>query len=380
MKNLELQKAITEMKCFVNKYSPSKLLESIMLSIRDKKLSLRYTDLDIYVDLDLNQKTEIETDYLFSLPKDIIKILQALNDDIEIIVKGGGLYFNNFGINSLSQFDDYPFVPEFKNEIKITNLYIDKTLSNLIKNMLPITSTDATKWVYQSLMMFLENNNISFVTTDGKRLSYVQTKTAGKWDNILTQKSWCSLMQKSTIFINKLVANFMTRREGIYEISLNQIIGEDKKTKLHNWAKIKYNNITVIYKYEEYVAPDIFQVIPKSEEYKIKTKINAKQFVDNIKNLYYPKDWNFIDFKFSKNKLTIQSQNTEIKKDLVIDNDTNMKIRYNKKFVINNLNIFSKNNIELMLVSDETPMVFKSIMKTLDNSFDITMLLMPVRD
>ena len=112
--------------------------------------------------------------------------------------------------------------------------------------------------------------------------------------------------------------------------------------------------------------PDVNRLIPASFELEIKA--NANEFynvIDRAALLTSEKDKNIVKFECDGNEVIVSSNSPEIgrveeKMDVEKNNDTNIKIAFSSRFMMDALRTLESDEIIIFMNTDSKPIVIKS--------------------
>ena len=314
----------------LNQYKIDKDLQSLQgvkLDITDNKVQLMRTDLKNYITITLDDVKIIKTDsIIINNPKEIEKSFKYMKDtyteiyvDKDIItIKNGGKSLKLKGSSS----DDFPKLP---NGINLTDKYNynTKTLYNRLKKIDFARCKDDLRPILTGICF----NKYDMVTLDGYRMA-VDTDH--------------NLEVKNNFVINDGLIQFLLK-------TLNKK-NEDDLTLATNeeYIQVEYENISILSKLLEGHFLNYKAILPNSykEEFQIKTKI----IEDNINFLStYSKD-----IKSEVTIMIVENNNLELKvtteegifkTDTEINENINIKIAFNNKFMRETLKEVEKDKI-----------------------------------
>ncbi len=259
----ELSLALQTIQNIIPNRTPLPILSNILIQTEKNNLQLVATDLDIGMLLSI--PANIDTKGSITLPaRRIGSIIKDLpENDVEItvkknnvtIVRSGKCVFKLIGIDS----EEFPSLPKIEKGTEI------KIKTSVIKEMLEMTSfaisKDESRYVLNGLLFIIKNQKLTFVATDGRRLSL-------RTENIEVNKT-CNV---KAIVPNKTVLQLERILGDTDEVTIN--IGE-------NQILFKISNILLISRLIEGEFPDYSQVIP--EESKNKVFIKRGEFLNTLR-------------------------------------------------------------------------------------------------
>ncbi len=290
----ELLKGIQIIETAVSSKATLPILTNFLIETENKdisKIKLVSTDLEIavkcYIEGTVISKGGITVPakkfggIIKELPSEEIYI--KVNDKYQVDIKAGKSHFNLSGTSK----DEFPTIPDFIEE-KSTSIET-KTIKEMIKKVIFSVSTDETRYVLTGVYCIIQDDNIKFVATDGRRLAYIKrpchrTKTSTK--AIIPGKT-----------INELLRIILIEESSDVKISLTE-----------NQASFKVNDITLISRLIDGTFPNYEQVIKK--KYQQKIKINTKSLLSATKQVFQliQEKGGAIKLSFGKNLLKVSGQ------------------------------------------------------------------------
>lgn len=144
--------------------------------------------------------------------------------------------------------DEFPQLPEVKKEAEVK--VSGKVLAKMIKKTIYSVSSDETRYVLNGANVVWEKNELKMVTTDGRRLAFIKQpleSTGGRGEAIIPTKALQEL--------GKLLAE----RDEQVEV----VLGE-------GYARFSCANLVLTTRLIDGNFPDYEQVIPKSQDKKLK--------------------------------------------------------------------------------------------------------------
>jgi DNA polymerase-3 subunit beta len=244
---------------------------------------------------------------------------------------------SHFLINGLPK-EDYPLLPEFKEERAITIPQI--ILQKMLKKTSFAVSTDETRYVLNGVFFAIppqpkadreketekRATTVSMVATDGRRLAYIKTTL----DVPTGQRT--NGMQ--VIIPTKTVAKLIDLLAGNNEENILVSITE-------NQVGFKIKDTILISRLIEGTFPNYEQVIPKS--YNIRLKLNTKDFLQVTKrvSLLVSEKGGSVKYSLSNNKLKtscISPGIGEAEEEMVIEYQGNpFEIAFNPVYILDAL-------------------------------------------
>jgi len=270
------------------------ILSNMLLEAQQNTLKLTATDLDIGIScaipVDMEESGLITipakrfSDIIKELPGDIVNINTKKNN--LIVIETISCQFKIMGLAP----EDFPKLPEFKEGQVIT------LEQSALKEMLTLTSfavsLDETRYILNGILFKINQNQITLVATDGKRLAIIERK--------LKQN-----IEKGVYIIVPL--------KTIQELSRNlQETGELSMLLGNNQVLFDLGEMIIISRLIEGEFPDYQQVIPPVSENKI--RIGREQFLLAIRRaaLLSTADYQAVKLETFKNKLVVSKSTPDI--------------------------------------------------------------------
>jgi len=270
-------------------------------------------------------------------PSDEIKISETENRWIEIGSKN--IEYHIVGMNP----EDFPDIPQI-DDIQFFNIDTD-IFKKMIEKSLVISATDDKRahiiGIYFEKIIEEEQNIVRMVSTDGSRLSSVETAIGKNFD----------IPAGPGVIIPKKGLNEVVKfldSAGIVQIGFkdnNFIVQKDAET--------------IIIRLLEGDFPKYKDIITKSETNEI--SLNKQMFLMMLKRMSILSSENYkgVIFNFVKDKLIVSSTNPDIgesKEDITIEyNGDPIDVAFNPRYFIDNLNVIDDENVIINIINDEKP-------------------------
>lgn len=343
----KIKEALIIVEKVVGKNLTLPVLESILFIAKDKKLTLRATNLSIGVEVSLVANIEKEgiiaikgniLSSLFSIIQNDSKVyLEKIGDNLQIKTKT-----NNILLKSI-QHEDFPTIPIIKGEEIIinSNKFIDG-----LKSVYYSASVSEIKPEIGSVYIYGDDSSLVFVSTDSFRLAEkkIKLKQNYSFDGVL-------IPFKNVVEIIKIFENY----EGELKITLQK-----------NQISISSPNIYLTSRIVDGIFPDYKQIIPK--ETKTEAVVLKQELLSSLKisNIFSDK-FNQINISINpKQKIfKIKSKNIDIG-----ENDTllagaltgeDISVNFNYKYIIDCFQSITTDSISLSLSGDNKAMVIKAV-------------------
>ena len=317
------------------------ILSNILLESFGGKLKLITTNLDIGISCEYPVETVEEgaitvpgkkfTEIIHELPSGQIVITAMKNNTV--IIQSENCEFKIMGLPK----SEFPKLPEFKNKDAI------RIGQAVLKEMLNKTgfaiSRDEARHVLNGILFKIEQDKITLVATDGRRLALIE-KNMG----IKTNKPVGIIIPSKTV--DELNRNL--KEEG--EVLL--ILGE-------NQALFDLGQVHIISRLIEGEFPDYHQVIPLEQKDKI--KLNRERFLLAIKRaaILSTADYQAAKLEVFKNKLVISKSTPDLgesREELESDySGKELAVGFNPAYLIDVLKALSDEAINFELTDSEKP-------------------------
>ncbi len=321
------------------------ILSNILISSQQDKIRLTATDLDIGISCALS--VDIQEPGAITVPAkrfgDIIRELPA--DEVSFVSKKNNLVvieteLCQFKIMGLSS-EEFPKLPEFKDRGVI------KIEQSVLKEMLELTSFaasfDETRYILNGILFKIEQNNITLVATDGKRLALIERKikdTAGSSLNMIVPIKT----------IHELNRNL--KDEGDLSLVLN-----------NNQVLFDLGGAVIISRLIEGEFPDYRQVVPASSENKM--KVNRTQFLLGVKRaaLLSTPDYQAVKLELFKDKLVVSKSTPDVgesREELKVEyRGKELVVGFNPSYLIDVLKNLNDEDVNFELTDSEKPGVIR---------------------
>jgi len=321
------------------------ILSNILIEAQTNTLKLTATDLDIgitcVIPVDIQEAGAITipakrfSDIIKEFPLEVINISTKKNNQMTIDSD-----MCQFKIMGLAK-EEFPKLPEFKDQKVI------KINQSALKQMLSLTafavSLDETRYVLNGILFKINNNMLSLVSTDGKRLAVADKKLVEESDYQLSMIVPLKTIQE---------LNRNLKEEG--ELSL--VVGS-------NQALFDLGGVGIVSRLIEGEFPDYKQVVPPASENKM--QVLRSQLLLAVKRaaLLATPDYQAVKLEVFKNKLVISKSTPDIgefHEELEVEyQGKELVIGFNPVYLIDILKNLSEESVGLELVDQEKPGVIR---------------------
>lgn len=338
------------------------ILSTVLLEAKKKSLVIKSTNLEIGLEVEIPAKVEIEGVVAVNA-NTLMSYLNNINkeDKISLEVKDGNLQITTSSSKSTIKgfnTEDFPIIPKINQENGFeieASMFLDGIQSVNFAS----TSSDIKPEI-ASVYLYNDNNYIFFVGTDSFRLAEKSFKvTSGSDSNF------------------GLIIPFKSISDLTRVLSL---IGQDKVLISYNKNQmaIQTDNVYLTLRVVDGSYPDYKQIIPT--EFKTELNIKKEDLVNLLKLASVFSDrFNQVDLNLNPKEdlICINSFNQDIG-----ENKTNfntkikgesLEISFNAKYLIDCLNSFSDNVVNLRFTEKNRPLMIEGV-----SDYSFRYLVMPV--
>ena len=361
----DLQKSLNYCQGVIEKRSTLPILSNILLDVKNSKLTIVATDLDLifYQEIkDIEIQEEGKTTTTSSILYDIIrkfssgkKINFSFSGENKLQLESEKSVFHLNCINA----SEFPIIDENFNQNQFS--IKSKILLKLLNKCKFSVSNDETRHYLSGIFFHQtqidDKNFLTAVATDSHRMSVSKVKLDEKinFDSII--------LPKKTIFqLCSLLENF----DGDIKIS-------NVKSKI----KFELKNSTLISKLIDGKFPNYVQVIPKNNKKKL--EIDLKQFlnsVDRVASVSLDKK-DGVKFNLTKDKLNLSVNNANSgdgKESLNVKFEHDLDISFNSRYLIDVASQLDGDKIEIFFNDTASPALIKD-----PSDFDSIFVIMPMK-
>lgn len=346
------------------------ILSNVLIQAESGHLSLTTTNLDLGIRCRI--KAEVEQSGGITLPvRKLATIVRALpNSQVEVDassgnqakITSGGSLFRMMGISQ----DEFPPLPSFADQHEF-HLSQDK-LSRMLKSVSYAQSTDENRYILNGVYFIFEDNAMTLVATDGRRLAMIGEEMEVGEDNagslILPAKTVAELQR--LMGQGESVKITFNERQVAFEIKIDDSAAEGGLI----------DSTYLVSKIVEGNYPNYRQVIPKETENRI--KIERELLADCVQRAaYMTSDKNHsVKMKMSDNLLEITGSSPEFGEShesmAIAYEGAEVRVAFNPGFLLDPLKALTQDEIYFEFKDELSPGVFK----TLDN---FKCVIMPLR-
>jgi len=322
------------------------ILSNILLNANQDKLKLTSTDLDIGINCaisvgilengSITVPAKRFSDIIKELPNEEITITTKKNN--QVVIETNTCQFKIMGLAA----EEFPKLPEFKDKEIII---IDQAM---IKEMVAMTSfavsLDETRHILNGILFKIDDNHLTLVATDGRRLAMIEKKITNP--------------------INKSISIIVPIKT-IHELSRNlQQEGPLSLVLSGNQALFGLRDVIIVSRLIEGEFPDYKQVIPPPSVNKI--KIDRQLFLLAVRRaaLLTTPDYQAVKLELFKNKLVVSKATPDIgesREEVGAEYPgRELAIGFNPNYLIDVLKILEDDTVELEVTDSEKPGVVRS--------------------
>ena len=269
--------------------------------------------------------------------------------DHRLNIKQGKGVFHLRGLNP----EDYPVFPEIKTK-QFQKIEASK-LVDIIDKTVYCVSLDENRYHLTGVFCEFIDSHYRFVATDGHRMSFIDVPVADFLSSEDSKKKNSSFVTEGVIIprkgLQELRKMISSEEDGFVEWSI-------EKPRLI----AKFNSQILSIRLIEGTYPDYKQLIPKKEGHEI--TLDRENFLRALKRVSVLTSARFrgVNFLFSKNKLSIESNNPDVgeaKEEIECVNNKEIKIRFNAKYILDIAHSLRDEKIKFVLQNDISPGLIK---------------------
>lgn len=343
------------------------ILNCIKFDLEKDGLYLMSTDNEIAIKTFIEKKDIDKIDtlgefvvsgkYIYEIVRKLENTIIKLenNEDNKLIIETS---FSSFKLN-LNDVNDFPDLDleYIKNPIIIKQ----KSLKNAVNQTIFATSNQESRPVLTGINLKIKENKLQFTATDSYRLA----RKIIEIDQNIKENIDIIIPSKNLLEVVRLLNN------------------EDDNIEIHifnNKIIFKFNSIIIMSRLISGNYPETDKLI--TDNFELKIKINLEEIysaIDRASLLTNEEEKNIINFESKDNNVEIHSNIPEIGnvlEKLIVskNNDSNIKISFSSKFMMDALKVFDSEEIELKFNGEIKPIIISNP----DND-DLLQLIVPIR-
>ena len=328
------------------------VLGGIKFNLTNEGLFLTATNNDIDIECFIDKKyidNIVSTGTIIIQGKYLLEIIRKLPDgliNIEIIDGLKILIYtqnSNFNLNGI----DSSEFPNISLDISTNPIILSKkVIKNIVNQTLFATSMQESRPILTGINLKIEGNKMECIATDSYRLAKKIVELDSAVENLI---------------------NIVIPGKNIGELA--KILNDnDENVEIHifsNKILFKFDNILFQSRLLNGTFPDTSRLIPDTFELEIKTDLDELySVIDRAALLTSEKDKNIVKFECDGNEVIVSSNSPEIgrveeKMDVEKNNDTNIKIAFSSRFMMDALRTVESKDVVLCFNNDVQPMIIK---------------------
>ena len=342
------------------------ILNNVLLEANEDHITLTTTNLDLGIqcqikaDVSEQGNTTLPVRKLAmivrELPKDEVHV--EVNDENLAQINSGGSDFKIMGMAA----DEFPPLPTFENRNVFELSQTD--FVSMLKSVSYAQSSDENRYILNGVYLKFEDEKLTFVATDGRRLALtaVDMVTGDENDGSLILPAKTVAELERLMGKGEKVKIAFDNRQAAFEINLDDAGDSGLVDHLYLVSKIVEGNY-----------PNYHQVIPKETEHRV--KIERELMLDCIHRaaLVTSDKSNSVKLKMSQNLLEIYASSPEYgesHESMAIAYDgPEVQVSFNPHFLMEPLKALTKDEIFFEFKDHLSPGTFK----TLDNFLCVVM-------
>ena len=361
----DIQRSLNYCQGVIEKRSTLPILSNILLDVKNSKLTIIATDLDLIFINEINDievSEEGKTTTTSSILYDIIrkfsngkKINFSFSGENKLLLESEKSVFH---LNCISP-SEFPITDENFNENQFS--INAKSLLKLLNKCKFSVSNDETRHYLSGIFIHQtqveDKNFLTAVSTDSHRMSISKVRLDSQIDFEPI------ILPKKTIFqLCSLLEDFE---------------GEVKISNVKSKIKFEFNNSILISKLIDGKFPNYIQVIPKNNQKKLEIDLNMfLNSVDRVASVSLDKK-DGVKFNLTKDKLNLSVNNANSgdgKESLNVKFDHELDISFNSRYLIDVASQLDGDKIELFLNETGSPALIKD-----PSDFDSIYVVMPMK-
>jgi len=335
------------------------ILSNVLIKAEGDSIALTTTNLDLGIRCQI--KASIETPGALTLPvRKLATIVKSLpNSDVEMEstsgnqakIASGGSLFRIMGISE----EEFPALPSFEDQHEF-NLAQDE-LVNMLKSVSYAQSADENRYILNGVYFIFEENKMTLVATDGRRLALTSKDMEVSGENagnlILPAKTVAEL--ERLLGQGESVKITFSDRQVAFAIAIKDNLKEGGLQ----------DSIYLVSKIVEGNYPNYKQVIPKETEHRIKVERELFQECVQRAALVTSDKNNSVKIKLSQNLLEISGSSPEYGEShesmAIAYEGGDVQVAFNPSFLMDPLKALTKDEVYFEFKDELSPGVFKTL-------------------
>jgi len=326
------------------------ILSYVRMRFLEKKLQLQTTDLDVFINWDM-ECMEMEGTLDVCIPVKrlygILRELSSENISIESIDSTGiGLItergkYKFFGISS----DEFPSFPEFEEKVSISVKVFD--MKRMLDRTMYAVGSSETREVLNGLLLLMEENCFRLVATDGRRL-------ATQAIHIPMEKGHQMVVPRKAMLAVRSCCDVVEGEEDTVCMGFGGTHG-----------RITMKHGSVVARLLEGDFPDYRDVIPTKPSMELKVSREALLLGCRRVGVFSGTDGTLIKVTVSRDSITLSASSTEIGEgnevvSIVEGQGVDMELGINYRYVVDALGCLKDEEIYVDLIGSRRPVCFRS--------------------
>jgi DNA polymerase-3 subunit beta len=345
-----LRKAVQIVERAISARTSLPIMENMHVSVKNKQLCLRAHDLEIGVEFSVPVDTA-ETAEVLVKGKTLSSIVSKLTDATvqlsidekhRVSISSGTVEFDLRGV-SVSEYPNFPGT-ESGQQIQLPII----ELQSLIKHTAFAVSTDETKQFLNGVLVKADEGMLSFVATDGYRLSYKKSTVA------ITQDFQFIVPSKCINELSKILSQLPQLEAIEMNIASNQV-------------SFRAGTLLLVSRLIQGQFPDFRQVIPSQKA--VEFKLSRRPLLEALdRSLIIASEANYVvHFILSATQLGMYSQAPsmgEFKESIAIDWITgaqDIRLSFNVKLVLDAVRLLEDDDVVLGFKTPTSPTLIKPV-------------------
>lgn len=344
----EIQRAILAVEGIISNRNTLSILSNVLLEAANGNIFITSTDLEIGVKAKI--EADIQEEGSITIPaKKFSSIIRSLRSGSVSIEADTG---NKVSIKSLvnkvkftlmgASAKDFPF------QVTLPDIDFFTLTQNVLKEMIQKTyfavANDETRYVFNGIFMETQDGHIRFVSTDGRRLAFIQTPNE---NNIL--------IDEGIIIPSKAIGELQKLLKGDSNISF---------ATSNNQIFFQLDDIEMSCRLIQGKFPDYEKVIPSAPSFQ--ALIQRKIFDEAVKrvSLMASDTSHQVKFSFQENNLVIEAQTPDLGdafEEIEIDyNGEKVTIGFNSGYILDVLKEIDDEKLIFKFSDSEMPAIMSS--------------------
>ncbi len=350
----------------INSKNTIPILDSFLFSLKDNQLTLTASDGDTTLITSM-QVADSEGDGVFAITaKTLLEPVrelpeQPLTFDIDDTTLEIFIYFQNGKYNFVGQQgDDYPRSPVLREDNVSFNVEV-LSLLNGINRTIFATADDELRPVMNGIYFDINEDEITFVSSDSHKLVRFQNKTvkAGTKAAFILPKKPATMLK-----------NILPKEQGSVEVAFDDRI-----------ANFTFANYKIICRLIEGRFPNYNSVIPQNNPFRI--TVDRLQLMSALRRVshFSNQGSNLIKLQVENNKIVITAQDIDFSTSAEETvscqySDMGVKIGFKSSFLVDILNNINSTEVVLELADPSRAGIILPVDQ--DENEELLMLLMPM--